>query len=140
MEAASGVRIAVENMPRRSLLGIPLPMYWFNRPEEMTRFAHVTLDTTHVGTWGWDLLAVYETLRDRIAHVHLSNFDGREHRAPMDGRLPLDDLLRRLTEDGYQGAISVESGPEAMEAEDAGACRAKLEQVLAFCREHTGRG
>ena len=103
----------------------------------MTRFAHVTLDTTHVGTWGWDLLAMYETLRDRIAHVHLSNYDGREHRAPTDGRLPLDALLRRLTEDGYQGAISVESGPDAMEAEDAGACRAKLEQALAFCREYT---
>jgi sugar phosphate isomerase/epimerase len=137
LEATSGVRIAVENMPRRGALGVSLPTYWFNRPERMTRFAHVTLDTTHVGTWGWDLLGVYETLRERIAHVHLSNFDGREHRAPMDGRLPLGALLRCLAEDGYQGAISVESGPGALGAEDAGACRAMLERVVAFCREHT---
>jgi sugar phosphate isomerase/epimerase len=139
MEAASGVRIAVENMPRRRFLGIAQPIYWFNRPERMRRFPHVTLDTTHVGTWGWDLLDVYETLRERIVHVHLSNFDGREHRAPMEGRLPLDALLRRLSADGYQGAISVESGPGALGAEDARACRATLERVVTFCREHRGQ-
>jgi sugar phosphate isomerase/epimerase len=135
-EAVSGVRIAVENMPQRRALGVSLPLYWFNRPELMTEFPHVTLDTTHVGTWGWDLLDVYETLRDRIAHVHLSNFDGREHRAPMDGRLPLDVLLKRLGEDGYQGAISLESHPLALGAEDAEACRTTLERTLAFCREY----
>jgi sugar phosphate isomerase/epimerase len=136
LEAASGVRIAVENMPQRRALGVSLPFYWFNRPQMMTRFPHVTLDTTHVGTWGWDLLAVYEMLRDRITHVHLSNYNGREHRAPEDGRLPLDVLLRRLAEDGYPGAISIESGPEAMGAEDADLCREALERALAFCREH----
>jgi sugar phosphate isomerase/epimerase len=136
MEAKSGVRIAVENMPQRRALGFSLPVYWFNRPEQMTHFPHVTLDTTHVGTWGWDLLSVYETLRDRIIHVHLSNYNGREHRAPEDGRLPLDVLLQRLSEDGYQGAISIESDPAAMEAEDAWACRATLERALAFRREH----
>ena len=36
MEAASGVQIAVENMPRRGMLGLSLPLYWFNRPERMT--------------------------------------------------------------------------------------------------------
>jgi sugar phosphate isomerase/epimerase len=139
MEAASGVRIAVENMPRRGLLGVSLSFYWFNRPEWMSGFPHVTLDTTHVGTWGWDLLSAYETLRDRIAHVHLSNYDGRQHRAPEDGHLPLDALLRRLAEDGYQGAISVESNPAAMGAEDEAECRAMLTRTLAFCREHTWR-
>jgi sugar phosphate isomerase/epimerase len=137
MEATSGVRIAVENMPWRGLLGVSLPLYWFNRPERMTGFPHLTLDTTHVGTWGWDLLAVYETLRDRIAHVHLSNYDGREHRAPEDGHLPLDALLQRLAKDGYQGAISVESNPASMGAEDEGECRATLARALAFCRKHT---
>jgi sugar phosphate isomerase/epimerase len=136
LEAESGVRIAVENMPQRRALGVSLPIHWFNRPERMTGFPHVTLDTTHVGTWGWDLLDVYETLRDRIAHVHLSNYDGREHRAPEDGRLPLAALLRRLAEDGYQGAISVESNPRALGAEGAKECRATLERTLAFCREH----
>jgi sugar phosphate isomerase/epimerase len=139
MEEQSDVAIAVENMPDRRVLGISLPAYWFNHPEQMARFPHVTLDTTHVGTWGWDLLGVYEPLRERIAHVHLSNFNGQEHRSPLDGHLPLDVLLRRLAEDSYQGTISVESCPEALNADDAGQCRATLEQALAFCRRHWGR-
>jgi sugar phosphate isomerase/epimerase len=57
----------------------------------------------------------------------------------MDGHLPLAALLQRLAEDGYSGAISLESGPEAMGAEDAQACRATLARTLAFCREHVGK-
>ena len=87
-------------MPERRFLGISVPLYWFNRPNVMTRFPHVTLDTTHVGTWGWDLLSVYGQLQDRIAHVHLSNYDSREHRPPSEGNLPLDALVHGLTGDG----------------------------------------
>jgi sugar phosphate isomerase/epimerase len=139
MEQASGVEIAVENMPDRRVLGISLPAYWFNHPQRMVAFPHVTLDTTHVGTWGWDLLGAYEPLRERVAHVHLSNYNGQEHRSPLDGHLPLDALLRRLAEDGYPGTISIESCPEGINAEDAGRCRAALEQALAFCRQHYRR-
>ncbi|MBN1581936.1 MAG: sugar phosphate isomerase/epimerase, partial [Anaerolineae bacterium] len=84
----------------------------------------------------WDLLAVYERIQARIAHVHLSNFDGREHRLPPDGRLPLDKLLRRLAADGFQGAISVECGPDVFEASDEARCRAALRRVLDFCRQY----
>jgi sugar phosphate isomerase/epimerase len=139
LEAESGVAIAIENMPARRFLGQPLPLHWFNHPEKMIRFPHVTLDTTHVGTWGWDLLGAYGSLAERIAHVHLSNYDGREHRAPLDGHLPLDALLRRLHEDRYRGAISIESNPQALDAEDETQCRTTLEQALAFCKRHTGR-
>ena len=72
--------------------------------------------------------------------VHLSNYDGREHRLPPDGHLDLGALLRRLRENGYQGAISVEAGPEAFEAEDEARCRENLARVLAFCREHLAEG
>jgi sugar phosphate isomerase/epimerase len=136
MEADSGVKIAVENMPARRLLGIPLSLYWFNRVSELSRFPHLTLDTTHIGTWGADPLKVYSTLAHRVAHVHLSNYDGREHRPPPDGQLALDALLHRLAADGFQGAVSIECGPKAFEAEDPQACRAALERTLAFCRQH----
>lgn len=136
MEADSGVQIAVENMPARRLLGIPLSLYWFNRASELARFPHLTLDTTHIGTWGADLLETYGRLADRVAHVHLSNYDGREHRPPPDGWLALDVLLRRLAVDGFRGTVSVECNPEAFEAEDPRACRAALERALAFCRQH----
>jgi len=71
-----------------------------------------------------------------VAHVHLSNFDGKEHRSPPDGEMKLDVLLHRLAADGYQGAISVEGSPDALDADDERRCRAALRRALAYCREH----
>ena len=74
-EAEHGVKIAVENMPAKWFLGRRLEIHWLNDVEALSQMPHLTLDTTHIGTWGYDLLAVYEQLRWRIAHVHLSNFN-----------------------------------------------------------------
>ena len=102
----------------------------------MESFRHLTLDTTHLGTWGIDPLTVYAQLGGRIVHVHLSNFDGHEHRSPPDGHLPLAELLRRLAQDRYTGTISVESDPSALDADDDGRCLAALKRALAFCQDH----
>jgi sugar phosphate isomerase/epimerase len=72
--------------------------------------------------------------------VHLSNYDGREHRTPADGHLPLSALLQRLSKDGYQDTISTESNPLALNAEDMDQCRALLGQALAFYHQHAARG
>lgn len=138
-EAEMGVVIAVENMPLNRRFGLKVDRYWFNSPADLVRFHHLTLDTTHLGTWGQDPLAVYDQLRERIAHVHLSNFDGREHRLLADGHLPLAELLRRMARDGYQGVITVETGPEVLGAKDEAKCLTELRRALAFCREHFGR-
>ena len=135
-EDEMGVTVAVENMPAHQLWGFRINSYAFSSVAKLARFSHLTLDTTHLGTWGLDPLAVYEQLRERVAHVHLSNFDGREHRSPPDGHLPLAELLRRLARDGYQGAISVEASPDALNAEDEAACLAALQRALEFCREN----
>lgn len=136
IEADTGVVIAVENMPVRHFLGLSLPMYWLNNLEQLARFSHLTLDTTHIGTWQLDLLDVWRVLGKQVAHVHLSNYDGREHRLPPDGELPLSDFLERLGQDGYTGVVTVECGPDAFEAEDPAACRANLERTVSFCRAH----
>jgi sugar phosphate isomerase/epimerase len=135
-EVEAGITVAIENMPAHRFAGLRVNSYAFNSVAEIARFLHLTLDTTHLGTWGLDPLAVYERLRERVAHVHLSNFDGREHRSPPDGHLPLADLLRRLARDGYQGAITVETGPDALNAEDEAKCTSALRRALSFCREH----
>jgi sugar phosphate isomerase/epimerase len=135
-EAEAGVTVAVENMPAHRFLGRRVNSYAFNSIAEIARFPHLTLDTTHLGTWGMDPVPVYEQLRERVAHVHLSNFDGREHRSPPDGHLPLAELLRCLARDGYPGAITVETSPDALHAEDEDRCLAALRRALAFCREH----
>jgi len=136
LEAKTGITVAIENMPSRRLLGLQINGYWFNTPAELARFSHLTLDVTHLGTWGLNPLVVYEQLRERVAHVHLSNFDGREHRSPPDGHLPLAGLLRALARDGYAGVITVETAPDALDAADEPKCLAALRRALAFCREY----
>ena len=141
MESSTGVIVAMENMPARRLLGLSFNAYWFNHPKKLSHFRHLTLDTTHFGTWGVNLAQVYELLRDRVVHVHLSNFDGqREHLSPPDGHLQLASLLNHLAHRGYPGAVSVESAPDALEAEDEARCRRALERALAFCRKHLAVG
>ncbi len=136
MEAETGVTVAVENMPASRFFGLRVNRFWFNTPEQWARFPHLTLDTTHLGTWGLDPLAVYERVKERVAHVHLSNYDGAEHRAPPDGHLPLAELLHLLARDGYPGAVSVESDPSPLQAEDPDKSLANLLRSLEFCREH----
>lgn len=136
MERERGVTLAIENMPAKRFLGLTINPCWFNSPAELERFPHLTLDTTHLGTWGLDPLAVYQKLRERVSHVHLSNYDGREHRSPPDGRLPLEDLLQALARDGYRGAVTVECHPDALDAEDEEKCLAALRRAQRFCRTH----
>ena len=136
MEADLGVTIAVENMPDRRFFGLSLPFYWFNRLDLLGRFPHVTLDTTHLGTWGLDPVEAYRRLGTKVRHVHLSNYDGREHRSPPNGRLGLDTLLHALDGDGYSGAVSVECAPDALDADDVARCRTALKRAVAFCRAH----
>jgi sugar phosphate isomerase/epimerase len=139
-EKAAGVWVGVENMPAKRILGWRVSLWALNRVSVLERMPHLTLDTTHLGTWGLDPLAVYERLKGRIVHVHLSNFNGREHRLVEDGHLPLGELLQRLQGDGYQGAVSLELAPDALQAEDEGQVRAHLRRMVAFCREQMSVG
>jgi len=136
LEAVTGVTIAVENMPARRIGPFRLNGCWLNTPQQMGIIPHIALDTTHLGTWGYDPLAVYEQLKDRVAHVHLSNFSGKEHRLLDDGCLPLAHLLKRLSADGYGGLITFETNPNALQAEDEDQVRAHLWRSLRFCRQH----
>jgi sugar phosphate isomerase/epimerase len=138
-EAEQEIEIAVENMPVKHFLGRTVDIHWLNDVETLSQMPHLTLDTTHIGTTGLDLLEAYECLKKRVVHVHLSNFDGREHRLPDDGHLPLAELLRRLVQDGYGGAVSVELGPEVLQAEDEAQVRSHLRRTVDFCRAHTAR-
>jgi len=133
-----GPRLLVENMPaRRWWGGLRLNPYRLNSQVGLRQFPWLVLDTTHVGTFDADLLAFYESVKTQVAHVHLSDFDGREHRLPGTGRLPLAALLHRLAADDYQAAIVVETGPTALHAGGAdSAVQQALEMALCFCREN----
>lgn len=134
--AKAGVTIAVENMPRHRFVFRTVNLFDLNEIRDLRHFPALTLDTTHVGTWGVDLLDTYQVLADRVAHVHLSNYNGRQHRLPHDGSLALGPFLHALRQRGFSGAIVVELDPDAAGAGDDGRVRDRLAQALAFCRQY----
>jgi sugar phosphate isomerase/epimerase len=137
-QARAGVTIAVENMPRHRLGPRLVNLFDMNEIRDLRHFAAITLDTTHIGTWGVDLLDTYEVLADRVAHVHLSNYNGRQHRLPADGSLALAPFLAALRRRRYAGVITVELEPESAGAGDDAIVHERLVTALAFCREHFG--
>ncbi len=107
---------------------------------------HLTLDTAHAGTFGYDLIEAYEILRPRLVNIHLSDLRREKpmggwsyfqtffqhHQIPGEGYLPLGELLRRLKEDGYSGPVILEVSPFALQAWWPGKARRNLKRCLAF--------
>jgi sugar phosphate isomerase/epimerase len=140
-QAATTVRFCIENMPARHGLGRRWNFCHWNTLDAWPGVhRHLTLDTTHWATWGVDPLDAYRAANGRVAHIHLSNFDGREHRLPHRGDLDLGGFLRAISADGYAGTITVELHPDSLEFADAEALRRNLRDSVAFCREHLERG
>ena len=135
-QAREAITIAIESMPRHRLGPWRIDLFEMNEIRDLRRLPALTLDTTHVATWGVDLLETYEVLAPHVAHVHLSNYDGRQHRLPQDGSLALGPFLTALRRRGYEGAIVVELQPDALGAGDEGRVRARLSETVAFCRTH----
>jgi sugar phosphate isomerase/epimerase len=109
-----------------------------NTIPEWGSLPHLNLDTTHLATWDHDVLAVYEQVKTRIAHVHLSNFNGQEHRLPWDGQIPLDELLRRLRRDAFTGIICVELEPDPLWAQSEEKTKENLRRCYEFCLQNFG--
>lgn len=144
LQTSTDVLLCIENLPAVRFLGRRVnPARWNAHSratlDDITRFPHLTLDTTHLGTWGLDPLEAYDRWGKRVKHVHLSNFDGSEHRRPEDGSLRLNALLSRMAEDGYSYSISLELHPDALEA---GAPDSRIVDLLRgslyFCRKAVG--
>jgi sugar phosphate isomerase/epimerase len=134
-QATTAVKIAIENMPRRWLGPWQLEPYYFNTARQLNGFQYLTLDTTHVGTWREDLLAFYRQIKHKVAHIHLSNFNGWEHQLPHNGSLPLAAFLAELLKDQFAGLVTLELGPISLQAEDETKLRQNLRDSLAFCQE-----
>ncbi len=136
LQATTPVKLCIENLPALRRFGRRWNPARWNSAGEIVRFPHLTLDTTHLGTWGLDPSAVFEQLDGRVRHVHLSNFDGREHRRPENGHLRLDRFLARLAADDFPGTVTLELSPETLDAgQPDDAVRALMSGSLAFCRQ-----
>jgi sugar phosphate isomerase/epimerase len=166
LQAATKVIVAVENMPhyRKPFGRIGARFHWPNiqdakrkkawnfvpsfllpschllsRPEDLLPFRHVVLDVTHLGTGGYDPARVYDLLGERVAHVHLSNFDGQEHRELRKGEVEIAGFLRHLTAKGYAGDIALEISPGSFASEDESATVETLAANLAIIHDNLGR-
>ena len=136
-QSRTEVTIAVENMPAWQVGPWRLDRYSMNTLDQWGQLDHLTLDTTHLGTWGLDPVTVYERFKDKIAHIHLSNHQPGatfpEHHLPQEGQLDLGELVGRLATDGYPGAVVVELHPANLGASDEDEAIAKLRAAKAFC-------
>lgn len=128
------VKLCIENMPSQRSWRRWNAHCW-NTAAALQRFSALTLDVTHLGTWGLDPLGVYQQLRGKVQHIHLSNFNGRQHLWPEFGELDLAAFVAHLAADGYAGALTMELTPRTLEAggDDAGIVAA-LATSLRHCR------
>jgi len=138
-----GVRVAVENMPKNGAKRI----FSIRRnqschlPEHLLGIGDVTLDTSHVGASGVDLMQAHAKLSDQLCHVHLSDSDlsgGDQHRLPGKGRLPLKEFLAALGNSGYPGAVSLELKPWPLGAPDPEKILERMRDALEFVKEGLG--
>jgi len=138
LQAKTDVHIAIENMPTKQFWGRAVnPAYWNTMEAWSVVHDHLTLDTTHWGTFGLDPTAALQMAAERVRHVHLSNYaGGREHRLPQTGELDLEKFLQTLARTDFEGAVSVEVHPDALAFDTPKATRRKLGETLAFCRLH----
>lgn len=134
------VKIALENMPTHRILGREVDPTWYNELDTWSKVHDwLTLDTTHWATKSISPTLAYEAARGRVWHVHLSNYDGLEHRLPHRGHVDLANFLRTLAEDSFAGTISVELSPDALEFDNPMSLRRNMLDSLNFCRQHLGQ-
>lgn len=145
LQANTDVKLCIENLPAKTVFGHRMNVARWNAHDrrsvaDITRFPHITMDTTHLGTWGLDPTEIYVRWNQRVRHIHLSNFNGREHRRPENGHLRLDRLLSRLVTDGYAHAVSLELHPDALAAGSGEEqVRKRLTTSLRYCHTWAGR-
>ncbi len=144
LEAETGVRICVENMPRVLFFG-PSSFVWHGTPEQWaTVHRHLTLDTTHFASWGIDPSHPLRLAQAAVRHVHLSDYRrGAQHLPAGDGDLPLTNVLSELA-----GVDQREPADRIVTVELTGAVlprvgTEKLERTIAdqirFCRDALNR-
>lgn len=135
----SGVRFAVENMfPVRVGAG-QVSGYGTDWTPVRDDHRHFTLDTSHTSVSGTDPLALLAAMGERLAHVHLADGTGLrtdEHLVPGRGTQPCAQVLERLAELAYAGAVVVEISTSR--AATADHREAAVVAALAFTRLHLG--
>src|SRR5690349_13172451 len=133
----AGVTVAVENMfpvVRGRVRTVPYEP-GFDPTEVGHR--HYTLDLSHTATAGVDALALLDRMGAGLAHVHLADGSGGhrdEHLVPGRGTQPCVEVLQRLVDSGYAGAVVLEVNTRRCPTREERS--ALLDESLLFARLH----
>ena len=139
-EAASGVKLAVENMftwrPRTLHSTRDFQAYSPTWDPVGQGFRSVTLDISHAATSGADALAMARALGPTLAHLHLT--DGvqgplDDHLLPGQGDQDCAGVLAHVASKNLDCQVVVEVNTRTMSEEQR---REWLSSALAFAREH----
>jgi sugar phosphate isomerase/epimerase len=135
--ARAGVTIAVENMFPLKLRGDRGLRFHVSQKdvEDLDRFTHLVLDTSHLAVSGIDLIEAYKRYRTKVVHFHLSDNAGKgwDSHLPLGderGTLPIQDLLDVVTSDGFGGTVALELDLRSYMGDDAA-----VKEVLVRQRE-----
>lgn len=131
LQSDTTVELCVEN-PKAGTSYF-LPQYAIRTVEDLRRFAHISLDTSHLVSHRLLLLHVYKLMAKRVSYIHLSNnFQGKEHWRLDEGDLPLQSFLGYLKKNGYAKPIALKLSLEAIEAGDTAKVQERLVEARAF--------
>jgi sugar phosphate isomerase/epimerase len=137
MAGETAVRFAVENMFPLRIRGREVSAYapdWDPTTEPHRAY---TLDLSHTAVSQSEPLELAATMGRRLAHVHIADGTGvakDEHLVPGRGGQPCGELLERLAQQGFDGAVVVEVNTRR--AADRAEREADLAEALAFTRLH----
>ena len=138
----SGVTVTIENqsVPQRADSFIDDCKYIIDRCPKLG----FVLDAGNFYCVGDDVLRAYDVFRDRIVHVHIKDWEhhpyGRIIRQNLDpirssemghGVIPLDELLTRFKNSGYEGSLLLEINGRPF---DKALVVHDTEYLLSFCK------
>lgn len=80
---------------------------------------HITLDTTHLAVAGGDIISFFKKHKERIINIHLSDYKQHflntslrpfryKHLPLGKGQLPIEQFLKTLKKENYQGLVTME--------------------------------
>lgn len=119
----AGVTVTVEDFDdAKSPLSSVNGLLWF--------FKHIpqlkcTFDTGNFIIHGEDVMMALEILKERIVHVHCKD-RGEESVAVGDGYIPINIVINKIKESGYDGYLAIEH----FDAHDQEMCMRKSAQFL----------
>ncbi len=139
------ILISIENMP---LVGkrLRLAPYILNDYEDLIDFGvernlYFTFDTTHLGTFGSDIVVAFLNFfkTERLKNVHVSDYGAfKSHLLIGRGELPIVKLLNTMRRLGYDEMITLELSPYELPRTREWLVKV-MSYELSFLKMHLGR-